>query len=61
MTEATQQQLTLNILLVQARDAVVSYYRPVLNQAGVLFVCCRNMAHWIFKKYRNRHLFCVQV
>lgn len=35
MTEATQQQLTLNILLVQARDAVVSYYRPVLNQAGI--------------------------
>ena len=35
MTEATQQQLTLNILLVQAREAVVSYYRPVLNQAGI--------------------------
>ena len=35
MTEATQQQLTLNILLVQVRDAVVSYYRPVLNQAGI--------------------------
>ena len=35
MTEATQHQLTLNILLVQARDAVVSYYRPVLNQAGI--------------------------
>lgn len=32
---ASQQQLTLNILLVQARDAVVSYYRPVLNQAGI--------------------------
>lgn len=35
MTETTQQQLILNILLVQARDAVVSYYRPVLNQAGI--------------------------
>lgn len=34
MTEVVKHS-SLNILLVQAREAVVTYYRPILNQADI--------------------------
>lgn len=55
---------SINIGLIQAREALMTQFRPILNQANItisnggLSVFWRKTARWTFKIWRIRRAFC---